>query len=163
MASRTGPDGPIFVPGVLPGEEVSGTINGDRLEDVRIITPSADRVKPPCAHARTCGGCQLQHAADDFVAAWKRQVVCTALTAQGLSADGVRDAGHHLAAPVAQAGHAGRAQDQGRRADRLSCARVGRDHPGAGLHAVASRSDGAVAGGRGAGGLGRVAHARNWR
>ena len=85
-----GPDGPIFVPGVLPGEEVTGTITGDRLEDVRITTPSADRVKPPCAHARTCGGCQLQHASDEFVATWKRQVVCTALTAQGLSADAVR-------------------------------------------------------------------------
>ncbi|MFZ1470945.1 MAG: class I SAM-dependent RNA methyltransferase [Paracoccaceae bacterium] len=85
-----GPDGPIFVAGVLPGEEVSGTVSGDRLEDVRIVTPSAHRVKPPCAHARACGGCQLQHAADDFVASWKREVVCTALTAQGLSADVVR-------------------------------------------------------------------------
>ena len=85
-----GPEGPIFVSGVLPGEEVSGTIAGDRLEDVRIVTPSADRVKPPCVHARACGGCQLQHAADDFVAAWKREVVCTALGAQGLAADVVR-------------------------------------------------------------------------
>lgn len=86
-----GPEGPIYVQGVLPGEVVSGTLSGDRLEDARIITSSADRVKPPCAHARSCGGCQLQHATDDFVARWKRDVVCTALTAQGLSADGVRD------------------------------------------------------------------------
>ncbi len=66
----TGPAGPLFVPGVLPGEVVTGEPSGDRLEDVRIATPSPDRVRPPCAHARTCGGCQLQHASDAFVAAW---------------------------------------------------------------------------------------------
>lgn len=87
-----GPQGPIFVAGVLPGEVVSGTPSGDRLEDVRIVTPSADRVKPPCPHARSCGGCQLQHAADTFVAGWKRDVVRTALLAQGLPEGCVRDA-----------------------------------------------------------------------
>ena len=86
-----GPSGPIYVQSVLPGEVVEGRVAGDRLEDLRILTPSALRVKPPCAHARTCGGCQLQHAADDFVSAWKRDVVCTALLAQGLSPDVVRE------------------------------------------------------------------------
>jgi 23S rRNA (uracil1939-C5)-methyltransferase len=81
-----GPDGPIFVPGCLPGEIVEGDPVGDRVEGVRIVTPSADRVKPPCPHARTCGGCQLQHAADPFVAEWKRGVVVQALTLQGLAA-----------------------------------------------------------------------------
>jgi 23S rRNA (uracil1939-C5)-methyltransferase len=82
------PDGgPIYVPGVLPGEVVEGEAQGDRLLDPKIVTPSPDRVKPPCRHARTCGGCQLQHAADGFVAAWKQQVVETALSGQGLTAD----------------------------------------------------------------------------
>lgn len=81
-----GPDGPIFATGVLPGEEVDGTLTGDRLSDIRIITPSTDRVKPPCRHARSCGGCQLQHAADPFVATWKEEVVRTALAGQGLTA-----------------------------------------------------------------------------
>jgi 23S rRNA (uracil1939-C5)-methyltransferase len=79
-------EGPVFVQGVLPGEVVEGTLDGDRLTDVRILTPSPNRVKPPCRHARTCGGCQLQHAADSFVATWKQQVVETALSAQGLTA-----------------------------------------------------------------------------
>jgi 23S rRNA (uracil1939-C5)-methyltransferase len=81
------PDGgPIFVSGVLPGEVVEGELQGDRLAEPRIITPSSDRVRPPCRHARTCGGCQLQHASDAFVAIWKQQVVGTALAGQGLSA-----------------------------------------------------------------------------
>ncbi|MEY4871512.1 MAG: hypothetical protein RLZZ563_842, partial [Pseudomonadota bacterium] len=52
-----GPDGQIFIPQMLPGEEVEGDLHGDRLENARIVTPSADRKKPPCTHARTCGGC----------------------------------------------------------------------------------------------------------
>ncbi|MCP4819970.1 MAG: class I SAM-dependent RNA methyltransferase [Shimia sp.] len=79
-------EGPIFAPLTLPGEEVSGEIEGDRLRDMRILTPSENRVKPPCRHFKACGGCQLQHAADAFVADWKVEVVKTALTAQGLQA-----------------------------------------------------------------------------
>lgn len=78
--------GPLYVPGTLPGEVVEGTTQGDRLADPKIITPSVDRVKPPCRHARACGGCQLQHAAEPFVAHWKQEVVAKALAAQGLSA-----------------------------------------------------------------------------
>lgn len=79
--------GPIYVPGTLPGEVVEGTPDGDRLTDPKIVTPSPDRVKPPCRHARACGGCQLQHASNAFVARWKQQVVETALAGQGLAAD----------------------------------------------------------------------------
>jgi len=81
-----GPDGPVFVQGVLPREVVEGVLTGDRLTEAKIVTPSPDRVKSPCRHARTCGGCQLQHAADGFVAGWKQQVVETALAGQGLTA-----------------------------------------------------------------------------
>ncbi|MCC6517621.1 MAG: class I SAM-dependent RNA methyltransferase [Tabrizicola sp.] len=79
--------GPIYVPGTLPGEVVEGTPDGDRLLAPKIITPSVSRVKPPCRHARACGGCQLQHASDAFVAGWKQEVVQNALAGQGLTAD----------------------------------------------------------------------------
>ena len=82
-----GPEGSIFVAQTLPGEVVEGTVKGDALADVRILTPSAHRVKPPCSHARTCGGCMMQHASDAFVADWKTTIVRTALAAQGLEAD----------------------------------------------------------------------------
>lgn len=81
-----GPDGPVYIPGLLPGEEVEGTLQGDRLLDPRIVTPSPDRKKPPCPHARTCGGCLMQHAADPFVTAWKEAIVQGALAGQGLDA-----------------------------------------------------------------------------
>lgn len=79
-------EGPVFAPRTLPGEVVSGTVTGDRLTDVRIVTPSDDRVAAPCKHYKSCGGCQLQHASDGFVATWKQEVVHSALTAQGIDA-----------------------------------------------------------------------------
>lgn len=81
-----GPSGPVFVTGILPGEEVEGDLHGDRLTAPRIVTPSAQRVRPPCAHAKTCGGCLMQHASDTFVTEWKEGIVRGALAGQGLSA-----------------------------------------------------------------------------
>ena len=82
-----GPDGPIFVSQMLTGEVVEGDLTGDRLTNTRIVTPSDQRVRAPCAHARTCGGCLMQHASDGFVAGWKVDIVKSALFGQGLSAD----------------------------------------------------------------------------
>jgi 23S rRNA (uracil1939-C5)-methyltransferase len=72
-----------FVPRVLPGEEI------ELLEDgsARILTPSADRVAPPCRHYKSCGGCAMQHASDEFVAKWKVETVARALSAQGIEAE----------------------------------------------------------------------------
>ena len=79
--------GPLFVPLTLPGEVVSGTVDGDALMDVSIDTPSPDRVSAPCPHFRSCGGCQLQHASDELVATWKRDLVVTALAVHGIEAE----------------------------------------------------------------------------
>jgi 23S rRNA (uracil1939-C5)-methyltransferase len=78
--------GPIYAAGLLPGEVAEGELSGDRLTSIKIITPSALRVKPPCPHARTCGGCLMQHVADPFVADWKQGIVDQALKGQGLTA-----------------------------------------------------------------------------
>ncbi|WP_120633060.1 class I SAM-dependent RNA methyltransferase [Ruegeria sp. EL01] len=79
-------DGPIYAPRTLPGEVVSGTLLGQLLTDIRVDTPSDHRVKAPCRHYKACGGCQLQHASDAFVADWKVDIVRNALAAQGLEA-----------------------------------------------------------------------------
>ncbi|WP_375687843.1 class I SAM-dependent RNA methyltransferase [Pseudooceanicola sp. LIPI14-2-Ac024] len=78
--------GPVFVPLTLPGEEVTGRRDGDRLFDVRIVTPAPERVAAPCRHFRSCGGCALQHAAPDYIADWKAGIVRQALAAHGIEA-----------------------------------------------------------------------------
>ncbi len=78
--------GPVFAPLTLPGEVVTGTLVGDRLQDIRIAKPSVDRVAAACKHYKACGGCQVMHASDSFVADWKTQIVRSALTAQGIDA-----------------------------------------------------------------------------
>ena len=79
-------EGPVFVPGALPGELVEGDLSGDVIASPRIIMPVPERVRPPCPHTKACGGCALQHAADGFVADWKTDVIRTALAAHGIEA-----------------------------------------------------------------------------
>lgn len=79
-------DGPVYAARTLPSEVVDGELNGDRLEGVRILTPSPDRIAAPCKHFKGCGGCALQHASDGFVANWKQDIVRSALAAHGLKA-----------------------------------------------------------------------------
>jgi len=71
-----------LVPRVVPGEEIELQPDGS----TRILHPSRDRVTAPCRHFKRCGGCSVQHIRDDVVADWKRQIVRTALGAQGLAA-----------------------------------------------------------------------------
>lgn len=61
------PDGRVlFVPGVIPGEEIKVRIVKEFKDYVQgeveeVITPSSARVEPSCPYYGTCGGCQLQH------------------------------------------------------------------------------------------------------
>jgi 23S rRNA (uracil1939-C5)-methyltransferase len=81
-----GPEGAVFVTGALPGEVVEGAVVSGRIATPRILVPSPDRVTPPCRHARTCGGCLLQHASDGFVSRWKVEQVSRALALHGIAA-----------------------------------------------------------------------------
>ncbi|MEP1767285.1 MAG: class I SAM-dependent RNA methyltransferase [Sulfitobacter sp.] len=80
-------EGPIFAPMTLAGETVTGTLEGTTLKDVKIVTPSEDRVAPPCRHFKSCGGCQLQHASDPLVAEWKTGIIAQAMAAQGVEGE----------------------------------------------------------------------------
>jgi tRNA/tmRNA/rRNA uracil-C5-methylase (TrmA/RlmC/RlmD family) len=63
------PDGRVvFVRHALPGETVLAEVTGTttsflRADAIEVVTPSPDRVEPPCTHAGPgkCGGCDFQH------------------------------------------------------------------------------------------------------
>jgi 23S rRNA (uracil1939-C5)-methyltransferase len=74
-----GPDGPVYVPFTLPGETVRIAIEGKRGRLLEVLTPSPERVEPPCPHFGRCGGCAVQHWRHGAYADWKRGLVETAL------------------------------------------------------------------------------------
>lgn len=75
-----------FVPFTLPGEVVEVEGSEERVLPSRIVTPSPDRVDPPCPHFGTCGGCALQHWARAPYLDWKRDLIAAALRQHGLDA-----------------------------------------------------------------------------
>lgn len=81
------PEGELYVPFALPGERVRVRDLGEgRAELLGIVTPSAERVKPPCPHFKQCGGCALQNFGTKAYEIWKREQVVAALAARGLDA-----------------------------------------------------------------------------
>ena len=72
--------GPVYVPDALPGETVRAEVDGDRGRAVEILEPSAERIAPICPYFGTCGGCAVQSLAPAPYAAWKRDLVVTALS-----------------------------------------------------------------------------------
>jgi 23S rRNA (uracil1939-C5)-methyltransferase len=77
-------EGPFYVADTLPGETVRvRPVSRERAVLDAVLTPSADRVAPPCPHATRCGGCSLQHWADAPQAAWKRGLLVDALARAG--------------------------------------------------------------------------------
>jgi 23S rRNA (uracil1939-C5)-methyltransferase len=73
-----------FVPEALPGERVRvratktarNLVHGELVE---IVTPSPDRVAPPCPLAGVCGGCSWQHVAASAQRGHKLAIVRDAL------------------------------------------------------------------------------------
>jgi 23S rRNA (uracil1939-C5)-methyltransferase len=56
----------VFLPFVLPGEEVSATLFKEKSSFARasvdqVLQPSEKRVKAPCPYFGECGGCHYQH------------------------------------------------------------------------------------------------------
>jgi len=84
-----GADGPIFVPGALPGETVVvEAVPGhpDRRRLLRVEKASLARIAPICPHFGVCGGCAVQHWDMAAYRAWKRGLVIEALRQAGIDA-----------------------------------------------------------------------------
>ena len=75
----------LFVPGALPGETAQVSVAGHRATLIEVTAPVLERVTPVCPHFGACGGCSLQHANDDLLAGWKRDLIARALSARGIT------------------------------------------------------------------------------
>lgn len=86
--ARLGAD-KVFVPLTVPGDRVRVSLGpakgeGLRAEVVELVEPGAGRAAAACRHFGACGGCSLQHLADDAYAAWTVDLVRGALARVGL-------------------------------------------------------------------------------
>jgi len=75
---------PIFVPLSAPGDRlrirlVERRADYGRGEIVEILSPGDARREPPCPHYAVCGGCDLQHVADEEQSRLKADAVCETL------------------------------------------------------------------------------------
>ncbi|MBN3553275.1 23S rRNA (uracil(1939)-C(5))-methyltransferase RlmD [Fictibacillus nanhaiensis] len=73
----------VFVPGAIPGEEMSVIItkvfpNRAEAKIKKVFKKSKDRVTPPCPIYETCGGCQIQHMSYPAQLREKRDIVVQA-------------------------------------------------------------------------------------
>ena len=93
-----------FVRGGCPGDTVAAEITEERDRFVRaevreILTPSPDRVTPPCPYFGACGGCTWQHVSYAAQLEAKRHSVIDALTRIGKVADAESLVGDVVASP----------------------------------------------------------------
>ncbi|MEP0234012.1 class I SAM-dependent RNA methyltransferase [Roseibium sp.] len=79
--------GQVYVPGALPGEEVTADVSNGRAANVTYIKTSPDRIEPICKHYESCGGCSMQHLAEESYLDWKRGLVVKALADRGIEAE----------------------------------------------------------------------------
>jgi 23S rRNA (uracil1939-C5)-methyltransferase len=80
-------NGPAYTPFTLPGETVTAEVQNTRGRLVNVDIASPDRAAPKCPHYTACGGCALQHVADDAYLVFKRQLVRDALAARDINTD----------------------------------------------------------------------------
>jgi 23S rRNA (uracil1939-C5)-methyltransferase len=78
----------VFVPYVLPGEEVSATVRQRKKKLVRaglqkVISASSRRTKPACPHFGVCGGCHYQHILPEEQVRLKKDILRESLSRIG--------------------------------------------------------------------------------
>jgi len=79
----TGPDGPLYVPYAVDGDDLEIKLQGRQGRIRHIHNSSPHRRDPVCRHFGRCGGCALQHVSQTYYADWKQEQVRTALGHRG--------------------------------------------------------------------------------
>jgi len=79
---------PVYVPLTMPGDRLRVQLErprGDGIAGriVEVLAAGPGRRPAPCPQFGECGGCALQHLDDQHYAAWKEQLVRTALARRG--------------------------------------------------------------------------------
>ena len=92
----------VFVAGALPGELVQLRVTGQNsryleAKAVSIDKPSSQRIPPKCRHAKSCGGCTVQHMDHALQIDFKEQALFKQLKQQGL---GPQHSGETLLEPL---------------------------------------------------------------
>jgi len=78
----------VFVPYVLPGEEVRAEVSSRKKKLVwakpaEILKADSARVKPVCPHFGTCGGCHYQQASYEAQVKFKVEILRETLSRMG--------------------------------------------------------------------------------
>ena len=88
----------VFVRGAIPGETVRARVTDVpghgrflRAATLDVLSPSPDRVSPPCRYFGQCGGCDWQFMSVDAQRRWKARVVTDQLTRIGRETQGAWD------------------------------------------------------------------------
>ncbi|UCH20937.1 MAG: 23S rRNA (uracil(1939)-C(5))-methyltransferase RlmD [Deltaproteobacteria bacterium] len=90
----------VFVDQAIPGDRVRVRIikkkkNYAEARLIELVTPSPDRIEPPCRYSGNCGGCKWQFLTYDRQLEYKRQHVIDSLEHIGL----LKDVSVHPTAP----------------------------------------------------------------
>ncbi len=95
----------VFVPFTAPGDVVEVEIREAKKRYLRgrvkkLVTPSPDRVEPPCPYFRRCGGCHYQHIEYAKQVEMKRRQVSEAFERIGKFTAPPVEPGHPVACPL---------------------------------------------------------------
>ena len=79
-ADELGPGKGVFVPFVLPGEQIEATLVEEKPGFVRarmekIVHESAHRIQPFCRYFQRCGGCHYQHTSYEYQLEMKASIL----------------------------------------------------------------------------------------
>ena len=82
--------GPVYVPLTIPGDRLLVDLERPRGDGfaghiVAMLAEGLGRVPAPCPQFGQCGGCSLQHVEDSRYAAWKEQLLRSALARRGFA------------------------------------------------------------------------------